>query len=644
MSTQGDQPAPSKATGAEPSSLESFDPPVLRDRQKPRPQIKWNDKPFYKVRPEILKAIQSANSPPILFQRGGRLVRIRQTEAVPRIEELTIDSLRHHVDACAEFLRGKRAGPPPLDFIRDLLAMAEWPQDVFPPLLAITSCPFFRADGVLVTKRGYDAESRLWYEPALGLEYISIPEQPSESEISTARDLIITELLGDFPFADAADRANAIGFLLTPFIHEMTGGVVPMLVTDAPAQGTGKGLLLSTAVIVATGELAAVTPETKSQEEIRKTITSILREGHSWAIFDNLTGTLRSPALASLLTTRHWRDRELGTNTMFSLPNRTIWSATANNLQVDGDLARRAVWCRLDAKMEHPDQRPPESFRHQDILRWAREHRGQLVTSILILIKAWVTKGRPPGQQCMGSFESWARTIGGILETASIPGFLANAQKQRERRDDESSDLRSFVAKWWEKHRDKTCGVNVLFEIVETEEIFPYVAAGEKEGDRRKRLGQLIKKVVGRVVETRHGRFRISDDDRDHSNRKQYTLEVIDSDPTDRSRQPTASVVGTAYAGAAYHAADRPSCCRISPEGERQLRVMLGFVAPDGEAPTTEEELGDDDDDQDDKLKESEAIWIKGHKYIRVEQDEEGVMWAVDEYGRLEYHPDNLSA
>jgi hypothetical protein len=39
---------------------------------------------------------------------------------------------------------------------------------------------------------------------------------------------------------------------------------------------------------------------------------------------------------------------------------------------------------------------------------------------------AWMAAGRPRGPQTLGSFESWAAIIGGVLDVAGVRGFLEN--------------------------------------------------------------------------------------------------------------------------------------------------------------------------------------------------------------------------
>lgn len=359
--------------------------------------IYWKDRPLHEVRDEVLLAIAQMNAPPFLFQRNGKLVQIRRTEQATRVETLNQDSLRHHVDQAASFVHVKTTakrgdevieGPPPSNCIRDLLATPNWPMESFPILSGFSEHPFFRADGTLVDQRGYDAETGVWYEPDAELSELRVPSHPSDEEILLATKLLVEEWLGDFPFTEPADLANGLAFLLTAFVLEIITSPTPMLAVDAPAQGTGKTLLLMVMAMALTGRRLATISEMKSEEEMRKVILAALVESRTWILFDNLTGTLRSPALAAALTTRTYSGRELGRTNLLTVPNRAIWSASANNLQLDPDLVRRVVWSRLDAKVEYPDQRDTEAFQHPEILVWTKNNRARLISAALTLIRA----------------------------------------------------------------------------------------------------------------------------------------------------------------------------------------------------------------------------------------------------------------
>src|SRR2546426_556828 len=117
---------------------------------------------------------------------------------------------------------------------------------------------------------------------------------------------------------------------------------------------------------------------------------------------------------------------------MRSVPNRAVWIATANNVRMHEDIGRRAMFINVDARVEDPwemsqrEQMMGRKFRHENIMRWAHDHRGQLVAAALSLCQAWIAAGQPKGKYTLGSFESWSWVMGGILDVIGVPGFMEN--------------------------------------------------------------------------------------------------------------------------------------------------------------------------------------------------------------------------
>ncbi len=113
---------------------------------------------------------------------------------------------------------------------------------------------------------------------------------------------------------------------------------------DATSFGTGKSLLCEVLALLATGRPAAMSTAPESEDEMRKRITAMLLAGSVFVFIDNVVGHLRSESLAAAITSTAWKDRLLGRTEMLELPQRAIWVATGNNLQVRGDLPRRCFW------------------------------------------------------------------------------------------------------------------------------------------------------------------------------------------------------------------------------------------------------------------------------------------------------------
>ena len=92
----------------------------------------------------------------------------------------------------------------------------------------------------------------------------------------------------------------------------------------------------------------------RDEEKWRKSITSVLREGHEALWIDNLVHPLDSGTLAAALTTSVWEDRILGQSRTIRVPVRCVWLATANNPVLSRELTRRSVRIRIAPKVDRP--------------------------------------------------------------------------------------------------------------------------------------------------------------------------------------------------------------------------------------------------------------------------------------------------
>jgi hypothetical protein len=341
--------------------------------------------------------------------------------------------------------------------------------------------------------------------------------------------------------------------MITPFVREMIDGPTPLHGIDAPTAGTGKGLLAELVARVATGEPINVMSEAKDQEELRKRITAVLLEGRPFALFDNVTRRLAGGPLAALLTAETWSDRLLGVSKMVRLPVRTIWIATGNNLSCLREIARRTVWIRLDAKIERPWARA--KFKHDPIRTWAHQHRAELVWALLVLVQHWIIRGRPAFRaRTLGSYESWAEVIGGILDTAGIEGFLANIAAFHARADAETAAWSDFIDAWWQTYRDRVVTVADLFPLA-TEFLLEALGDGLDRAQRT-RLGRALAQRIDCIIGGRR-LVAASAQDGGGRERKGYSLRGLDSTPdfeADSRLGGPATQVGTEEVAVGAHA------------------------------------------------------------------------------------------
>lgn len=321
--------------------------------------------------------------------------------------------------------------------------------DQFAPLDRISHAPFVREDGTVVTEPGYDEQTRTMLIPDPVFDGLEVPEHPSAEEITAARELLLTEWLGDFPFESDVDRANVMALIITPAIRGMVPKV-PLAVVDGLQMGVGKNLLADNLLTVYTGTAAEPMNWVPEADELRKQITAAFRTGAEFFVFDE-AHTVEGAPLAQALTATTWQDRILGVSTMAAFPNVITWMSLGNNVQVRGDLTRRVYRIALRPKYANPQDRKAETFRHPgqsglDLGSWTRKHRRELMTAILTLVRAWFAQGcpRPKRGVSFGSFEVWERITGGIIETAGLTGFLDNLKVWRSESD--------FDTQYWEGH------------------------------------------------------------------------------------------------------------------------------------------------------------------------------------------------
>jgi hypothetical protein len=263
----------------------------------------------------------------------------------------------------------------------------------------------------------------------------------------------------------------------------MIDGPTPLHLISKPKAGTGASLLADVVSHPGAGWPAKITLP-RDEGERRRTLFSLLRSARGAIHLDNVQ-SLEGAVLASLLTEVFMADRVVGSSNVVSVPNQVLWLASGNNPELSDELARRIVRIHLDAGIEHPDL--GRTFHIADLKEWSQEFRGELVNAALTLICAWVCAGRPNGNVNLGGFESWAKTVGGVLEIAGIPGFLDGVENSRTKTDLQTQSIKGFVAAWHERFGEKEVAVNQLLPLAGGLDI-----GKGNERSRQTKLGRML--------------------------------------------------------------------------------------------------------------------------------------------------------
>lgn len=460
-----------------------------------------------------ITALVRWNHPATLFVRMGRVVRLVHTEReVPQVEDMPLAAMRVMLSQSANYFTANRDGKlrgvtVPRDVTEGVLNLGEWP---FPPLLGVMECPQLRPDGSILHQPGYDALTRIIYAPLPDLSVGDVPSTPTAEDVRRAVDTLI-EPFSEFPFKSDADKANYLGLLLTPIMRTAIDGPIPLALITATTPGTGKGILARAVIRITTGHDATFATWPEDETERRKFITSALRTGNEFVVWDNVSGTMQSDVLSQCLTVEVWQDRLLGGNTQIELPNRSIWIATGNNLSINGDLSRRCYRIALDAQLPRPWER--SGFTHPDLIGHLAARRGELLNALLTLARAWYAADCPAGDvQPVGSFEEWTRTIGGILQHAGIGGFLGNRSDLYH--DTDMQEWEAFLSAWYARYANKSQTLGDVVAALVDDAVFAATLPGDlqdtltayKTGSARvspsRRLGRALKRVEGRLFGT----------------------------------------------------------------------------------------------------------------------------------------------
>jgi hypothetical protein len=378
-------------------------------------------------------------------------------------------------EAC-RFYAGDRQASPPLDITAAVYA---GPERYFRPIDRIIPYPVMTASGRVITERGYDDETRCWYD---------IPELPGVGSAGEARD-ILDDFFVDFPFMEEADRTNLYSMLLTFILRPRISGPVPAFLVQAPVQGTGKTKLVTVALSLLVGDRVTFQTFPRDETEVQKTMGGFIMAGYPYFFFDNVKGKIRSDFIEAMVTGKRVSFRIVGKADVHSAENNFVFIFTSNNPSVEPDLTRRIVPVNLDANRERPDDTAGIRWRHPDIEIYAVANRGRALAALLRMAEG---AAENYGGAVKGGFESWSRVVGASLEAAGCGGFLSNAGTVAE--DDADAAFYGFVEAWVDKYGEARVTSRELLELAEDAGIIP-----DNSRDRVKSLGRVIRYRVNRI-------------------------------------------------------------------------------------------------------------------------------------------------
>jgi len=459
-----------------------------------------------------LQTVLGAENTPYLYRRGD-VVKVdranRTQDGEGPLTVVTKPALAHAVAylAVAKKCKPEKNGP-------GKWVTGEFPDRVLDAFLDVADLPYLKAvvshpiqleDGRILDQEGYDRESGLFLD-FRGIHFPPIPRAPTKQDAERSRDVLVG-LVSSFPYVEECDQSALLAMLITGVIRP-TLRCAPMTTITATTPGTGKTELPAGVLQIVTGQETSGIPYPDDEDEMRKMLLSVFREGREVILFDNIPAGERfeSAVLCQALTLPRFSARVLGGNAMGNLPTSVLMLATGNNIRPGGDLTRRSTLVRLDARCERPELRCFD----RDFVQDCRERRGELIRHCLTILAAHHVAGVPQcGLTPLGSFGDWSRRVRAALVWV---GLADPCDTMKESRDEDPTLqlLGGLLVAWRGVYGEKSAttgqavkdcgGLNLPPNQTLLGDVMREIAGDSRGVINSRRLGEFLRAYRGRIV------------------------------------------------------------------------------------------------------------------------------------------------
>lgn len=266
---------------------------------------------------------------------------------------------------------------------------------------------------------GYDAESKIYTLDSLPIDWNPAKAWPLERCVRA-----LCRVFADFPLDGGTChpiQSRSLGAIVTAmlgqFLHHCVD-LFPMVCVNANQPGTGKSFCVQAMLAPFYGEISAGN-HLEDDNEFRKTLNAAIFEGVPFYFLDDLK-TLAGRVLPRYTTIKTVQDRILGTNKMFTKPNRMQFFITGNALKTSPDIERRTLPIDLftaeDAtkRTEKLDNLKEEHF---SLPAW----RKDILSALWGITLHWVRQGCPRvARNALPSFKRYTSICANIAMTAGF--------------------------------------------------------------------------------------------------------------------------------------------------------------------------------------------------------------------------------
>ena len=366
------------------------------------------------------------------YRRGGAVVQQNRDDAgepiLNPVKPAELPSAFESVAKLSKFTQSKN-GPVKSSSICNeqtakLILNAATFCNELPRIRLLSPCPVLvEHDGDLrQVAGGYDHESCV----------LAFGEVEQDVPVGAAVNYLL-KLLGDFRFASPSDRSRAIAAMITPALAQgnLLGRRAPVDLGEADQSQTGKGFRNKMTAALYGQLVRTVTQRKGGVGSLEETFNSALVRGANFINFDNIRGSIDSPAIESFLTEDLYAARVPHTPVVEVETRRTVVMMTSNKAEITPDLAKRSSCTRL-LKQESDYQFI--DYPEGDILEHVRENQPLYLGCVFSVVREWHRQGQRRTTDTRHDFKAWARTLDWIVQELFQAAPLLDGHQQTQQR------------------------------------------------------------------------------------------------------------------------------------------------------------------------------------------------------------------
>jgi hypothetical protein len=422
----------------------------------------------------------------------------------PTIVPLSVQAITRELSRAASWVRGgigskeQKSIDPPHRHVSILCDGQHFRH--LPQLAGLARQPYFReTDGVLITAAGYDRGAQRF--GVFDEREFIIPEPTHEAALAALA--LLEELLSEFHFVGAADRAAGLSAIFTAVVRPSLPHA-PAFHVRAPVFGSGKTYLCELIGAFAGPGINAKVSYPTTDEEATKAILSLLLKNPAVVEFDDMSADW-SPfgVIKRMLTGEKLTDRILGVSKTATVSTRTLFLGSGNNVGPVRDLLRRVLTIHLDPRNATPALM---SYKGSPVAR-VRAERARYVSAVLTIILAWRQAGMPRSEiASIVTYDgAWTDYCRHPLIWLGHPD-PASALIAQVRHDPDAEILGALLAAWHQAFGSTPTTIRKAIDVayrdngdlLDAIREFPIMERGEIN---RNKFGRLLSRNANRIVQ-----------------------------------------------------------------------------------------------------------------------------------------------